>query len=279
MKESQLERMTWVDALRAFKETQTVVIPTGSTEQHGPHMPLGTDFMIASKLAKMVGERANVIVIPTFPFGYAKYHTDFPGTLAIEEDTFAEVFIEICDDLLRYGIKRILVINGHGGNIPSLHRVGAYLRQKEILMAIASWWKMVGALNPEWKAIGHGDYVEASAILSIDQSLVRMERYKFPQAKPLTDNVSLDTPKNARFRDGIIEVNLRTRDMVDRGDMIEYGLSAGADYTIPTTKATKDRGDAMLDALADYLADFVKEFEKVSLPAVDTLLVQDESLL
>lgn len=279
MKEFQLERMTWVDALRAFKETQTVVIPTGSTEQHGPHMPLGTDFMVASRLAKMVGERANVIVIPTLPFGYAKYHTDFPGTLAIEQTTLAQVLMDICDDLLRYGAKRILVINGHGGNLPSLHRVGAYLRRRGVLMAIASWWKMVGALNPEWKAIGHGDYVEASAILSIDQSLVRMERYKFPQAKPLTDNISLDTPKNARFRDGIIEVNLRTRDMVDRGDMIEYGLSPGADYTIPTTMASKERGDAMLNALADYLEDFVKEFEKVSLPLVDNLLVQDESLL
>jgi creatinine amidohydrolase len=271
-----LEHMTWQEARDAFQRTQVAAIPIGSTEQHGPHMPLGTDFLVAKVLARMIGERTDVVVTPTLPIGFADYHTDFPGSLSLERGTLTKVLIEVCEDLVKYGITHILFVNGHGGNIPSIVQAGMHLRKKGVLTACASWWQMVGALNKDWQAIGHGDYVETSAMLAINAALVKLDIAKMPESKPLTEEISLDTPFEARFRDGIVLVNLRVADMSETGDMIEYGLSPGADYSVPPSAATKERGEAMLEGLTDYLVAFVEEFKKASLPPLEDLLARSQ---
>ena len=132
-----LERMTWPQAQAAFKRTSFVVVPIGSTEQHGPHLPLGTDFLVAKELARRVGERANVIVTPTIPVGYAQYHAVFPGTLSFSEETLARAYIELCQNLLRYGATHIFFMNGHGGNMTALRRCGEWLRERSVPSAVA----------------------------------------------------------------------------------------------------------------------------------------------
>jgi creatinine amidohydrolase len=247
------------------------VIPIGSTEQHGPHMPVGTDFIVAQELARRLGARANVVVTPTITIGYAKYHTTFPGTLSLSEETLTKALVEICDDLLKYGITHILFVNGHGGNLGSINRCGAVLRERSIPMAVACWWEMTQVVNPEWLAVGHGDYIETSAILAIDDSLPNMSLAKIPGHKHMSETIALNTPHKAAFKGGSLTVNLVTSDITDSGDMLEYGLTAAKDYDIPPSSATKEMGEAILDGLADYLADFVEEFRKVSLPAMEEM--------
>jgi len=266
-----LEQMTWPEALDAFKRTTVVVLPIGSTEQHGPHMPVGTDFLVAENLARRIGARANVIVTPTITIGFAKYHTTFPGTLSVSEETLTQALIEICDDLLKYGMTHLLVVNGHGGNMRSIYRCGAVLRQRCVPMAVACWWEMTQVVNPEWLAVGHGDYIEASAMLAIDESLPNMAIARVPDNKNLSDTIALDTPHHARFKGGALTVNLITNDITDSGDMLEYGLTAAKDYSISPTAASKERGEAILEGLADYLAEFVEEFRKVQLPPIDKM--------
>lgn len=261
-----LEHMTWPEAKEAFeRKPVVVVIPTGSTEQHGPHMPTGTDFLTAQELARRLGERADVIVTPTIPIGYAKYHTTFPGTLSVSEDTLTQALIEICDDLVKYGATHILFINGHGGNSKSIGRCGEVLRKRCIPVAAVCYWDVTQVVNPEWLAIGHGDYIEASLILAIDESLVNMKLARIPQNKNLSDTIALDMPHVAKFKGGELSVNLVTADITDTGDMLEPGLTAAKDFDIPPTAATKEIGEAIYEGLADYLAEFVEEFRKVEL--------------
>jgi len=270
-KEYLLEHMTWPEAKEAFERTSVVVIPTGSTEQHGPHMPVGTDFLVAQDMARRLGERANVIVTPTITIGYAKYHTSFPGSLSVSVETLTQALIEICEDLLKYGTTHILFVNGHGGNMRSISRCGEMLRQRGVLMAVACWWEMTQVVNPEWLAIGHGDYIETAAMLAIDETLPNMDLARIPDNKHLSDTIRLDTPHHAKFKEGALTVNLITADITDTGDMLEYGLTAATDFDIPPTAATKEMGEEILEGLADYLAEFVEEFRKVTLPPVDKL--------
>lgn len=261
-----LERMTWPQAKAAFEKTSFVVVPIGSTEQHGQHLPLGTDFIVARDLARRLGERANVIVTPTIPIGYAKYHSVFPGTLSVSEETLTRALIEICEDLMKYGMTHLLFVDGHGGNVPSLSRCGTFLRNHNIPVSIACWWEMTQVVNPDWLAIGHADYVETAAILAIDETLPDMKMAAAHPNKPLTDTIGLDNLHVARYKNGLLTVNLIMTDITDTGDMLEFGISSASDYTTPPTKGTAEMGETILEGLADYLAEFVEEFRKVNLP-------------
>lgn len=187
-----------------------------------------------------------MIVTPTITIGFAKYHTTFPGTLSVSEETLTQALIEICDDLTKYGMTHLLVVNGHGGNMRSLNRCGAVLRARCVPMAVACWWEMTQVVNPEWLAVGHGDYIEASAILAVDESLPNMAIARIPDNKNLSDTIALDTPHRAQFKGGALTVNLVTNDITDTGDMLEYGLTVAKDYSIPPTAASKERGEAIL---------------------------------
>jgi len=266
-----MERMTWPDVQEAFERTSVVVVPTGSTEQHGPHMPLGTDFLTAAEIAKRLAEQAEVIVTPTISIGYAKYHTDFYGTLSVSEETLTSALIEICEDLLKYGTTHIIFVNGHGGNLNSIQRCGAFLRERQIPVAVANYWNLTQVVNPEWMAIGHADYIETSLVMAVDESLVQLDKANIPEMKNLTDAIELDSPHEARFEGGDLLVNLVTADFTDSGDMLEYSLTSGDDYDTPPTAASKEIGDTLMDGIADYLARFVEEFRTVELPSFDQL--------
>jgi len=258
-----LERLTWPQARQAFDRTGFVVIPTGSNEQHGPHLPLGTDFLVARELAARVAQRSEVIVTPTLPIGYAKYHNVFPGTLSLSEDTLNAALIDICDDLLRYGTTHILFVNGHGGNMNAIRRCGEWLRQRGIPMAAAPWWQMTHLVNPQWQALGHADFIETAAVLALDEGLVDMKAAKSYDNKDLTPEIKLDSLNLARFKGVNIIVNSVVSDVTPAGNMLEFGMTEAKDYSTPPTAATAEMGNQMLDGIADYLAEFIQAFRKV----------------
>ncbi|MCJ7622716.1 MAG: creatininase family protein [Anaerolineaceae bacterium] len=264
-----LENLTWPKAKKAFEETSMVVIPVGSTEQHGPHLPLGTDFFVPREIARLLMERSNVIVTPTLPIGYAKYHTMFPGTLSLKEETLKNVLIDICEDLLKYGTTHILFIDGHGGNLNALRQCGEWLRKRCVPSAVVTWWQLAPAIDPSWQAIGHADYIETSAILALDEDLVDLDSAKLPTNKDLSPTLRMLDPHTIEFNNATVAINLLTGDITDTGDMMEFGLTGAKDYTIEPSTGTKELGKKFYEGQADYLAEFIKEFRKVSLPPIE----------
>lgn len=265
-----LEKLTWPKAKKAFEETSVVVIPIGSTEQHGPHLPLGTDFLLPREIARRLAERSNVIVTPTIPFGYAKYHTMYPGTMSLKEDTLRNLLIDICEDLLKYGVTHIIFIDGHGGNLNALRQCGEWLRARQVPCAVSVWWQITSTTDPNWNAIGHADYIETSAVLGLDESLVDLKAAKLPTNKDLTPNIQMLDPHSARFKGGVVNVNLQTGDITDTGDLMEFGLTGAKDYTIEPGTGTKEMGEKFFQGQVDYLVEFIEEFRKVTLPALDS---------
>lgn len=263
MKGYYLERLTWPQAKEAFSKTSVVIIPTGSNEQHGPHLPTGTDWMVARELARRVAERVEVIVTPILPFGYAKYHTVFPGTLALKEETLKNALIDICEDLLKYGATHFVFVNGHGGNTTALRQCGEWLRERSVPAVVASWWTMAHMANPEWNMIGHADYIETAAVLALDPNLVDLSVAKNHKNRKLTDKLSMDNLGVVRFKDATLQINGVMTDVTDTGDMLEYGESPASNYDIEPTQSTSEMGNKILDSVADYLAEFIEEFRSV----------------
>jgi len=258
-----LKDMTWEEARDVLKTDRLGIIPTGSIEQHGPHLPLGTDFMIADSLAKRVAEKTDAIVTPTIPIGFAAYHQDFEGTLSVAPEHLAAYYLDVANSLILYGVTHVLFINGHGGNAGALTSVCRDLRDRGIASAFIQWWQIAGGINEKWSMIGHGDISETSLMLAISGENVHLDRAATPDNKWLTDKVHVTDLTVCKFGPGYVSSYFRTGDVSDTGDFLEYGHSATADSSTSPAAATAENGEEILSAVMAYILDFIEEFKKI----------------
>jgi creatinine amidohydrolase len=105
---------TWEEVANSGAEI--AILPIGAIEQHGRHLPLGTDWLIADRWAKKLGERLNAYLLPAIPYGNSQEHTGFPGTITLRPQTLALIIEDIVLSLRHHGIKKIVVLSSHGGN-------------------------------------------------------------------------------------------------------------------------------------------------------------------
>ena len=118
-----LDRLTWPEVGAYLDRADGILLPVGSTEQHGPNGPLGTDALCPEAVAEVAAERLEVLAAPTLRLGVAPYHMAFPGTITLAPETFRAVLTETITSLARHGFAHIYVLNGHGGNIPFIREV------------------------------------------------------------------------------------------------------------------------------------------------------------
>lgn len=250
-----LEEMTWPEAERAFAETRLVLVPVGSTEQHGRHLPLGTDTMSADALARAVAPRVRCVVTPALPFGYAPYHADYPGTLWLERETLTRVLGEVVRGLRRWGATHVAFVNGHGGNQTAIDTVSQRLREEGVLTANIMWWEFAGDLDPAFRCVGHADSAETSFMLAVRPDLVDVGAAVPPTTTRLSPGIEVGGIFSLRFRGVRIRSVFRTSDASQPGNL-------GDD----PRAATRERGEAILAAVVDYVAAFLEEFREARVP-------------
>ena len=175
-----LAELTWVNAKEAITKAQVALLPVGSTENHGPHLPLGTDWFTAQRIAEQAGKMGGWLVLPSVPVGVSEHHRQFWGTLWVPPDVLRDYVVAVARALASHGMRRIVFVNGHGGNRSALTEAARLLREEAIFAHVHNWWygiaDMLGKLFAE-PAV-HAGPAETSAVLAIDPSLVRQDRYK-----------------------------------------------------------------------------------------------------
>ncbi|HYA49436.1 MAG TPA: creatininase family protein [Burkholderiales bacterium] len=176
-----LQEMAWTDVRDYLKSNDMVIIPLGSTEQHGPHLPLGTDFYVALDTAKAISARTGVIVAPVVMAGYSLYHSGFPGTLSLKPETLEEVLYETATMLIKYGFRRIMLFNYHGGNNVVQQNVVYRINQTTEATAVAiGYGGPILKLEDQEFFDWHAGLEETSMILYFEPPLARMERAEKP---------------------------------------------------------------------------------------------------
>ncbi|MDC0199517.1 creatininase family protein [Candidatus Nitrosopelagicus sp.] len=151
------------------KKKQIAIIPVGSIEQHGPHLPISTDSDIVTEIAIKLSEKINGILLPTINYGISNEHFPF-FNLSIKKSTLSKTLEDICESLVKNGISRILIINGHYGNLDSLKKFNMKKKKNQKIM-IFSYWKY---MNREFD---HAGNVETSLMLAISKK-VNMKKAK-----------------------------------------------------------------------------------------------------
>ena len=124
-----LAAMTQPEAARALARGTAIVV-SGSVEQHGGHLPLGTDAFAALTVAERVAERIDAPILPLSPVGVAPYHMPWPGSLTLRPDTFMRLLFDVCEGLAAAGVSRVIIVNWHEGNTPSIRLGVDQVQQK-----------------------------------------------------------------------------------------------------------------------------------------------------
>ena len=247
-----LGELAWPDIKEFLAVHQSVIIPVGSCEQHGPHLPLDTDAYDAFWLSLKAAEAAQcALVAPPIYYGVSSYHMDFPGTITLESHTLEQLTYEAAISLIKHGFKKIVFENGHGGNTPSLEATAQKIKaDTNAFVAIDSI-----SLIPDFieKSIetpydAHAGEFETSTSLANREKFVVKERIqkpkiKFPNSKYTQIGLKSSGPK--------VLWNLRTKEVSDIGVIGD------------PTKASKKKGEAAWKLEIERFTDFLVELDKM----------------
>lgn len=232
-----------------------VVIPIGSTEQHGPVGPLGTDWIIPEWIAGEMEKRTDVLVTPVIPFGVATHHTSFAGTIDMGLETMISVMRGVFESLARHGARRFIVVNGHGGNDPAIEKAGLEIaRSTGALVTLLNWWAIAPQLNPEW-VTGHGDAQEVSAVMHIRPDLIDLSDCPETEVKNLSADFAFTHLGAVRYRGAVVKI---VRDL-------KLGIPCGGFGGLPSARASREWGSDMMTAIVDYFCAFAEDFRKLPL--------------
>ena len=150
------------------KKKHVAIIPVGSIEQHGPHLPISTDSDIVTEIATKVSDKIDGILLPTINYGISDEHFPF-FNLSIKKSTLVRILRDICESLTKNGISKIIIINGHYGNLQALRNFERMKKNRKI--KVFSYWKFME------RRFDHAGNVETSIMLAISKN-VKMKRAK-----------------------------------------------------------------------------------------------------
>jgi creatinine amidohydrolase len=174
-----LYEMSWTEAKEYFMKNDIAIVPVGSNEQHGPQNPLGTDHLIARALAEETAKQTGVACLQVMPYGISSHHRQFWGTISVSPEAFKHYVKDVCLSLNYYGVKKIVIVNGHGGNLAILAELARELREEGIFVSIFQWWSAASKLLPDLfrpEERQHACAEETSVNLALYSEIVNMDK-------------------------------------------------------------------------------------------------------
>jgi creatinine amidohydrolase len=178
MPRRRFDELTDPEITAALARSPRVILPMGSVEQHGPHLPTGTDFFAATSIALAVADHLDALVLPLCPLGVTPMHMPFPGTVSLRPQTLQDVVADIGSSLASHGCRDFVILNWHEGNIPSLALVAEHLHRDLGLavVVVQACYVAEECFGPRAGGLTHGGKIEAWSVLSCRPDLVHLDR-------------------------------------------------------------------------------------------------------
>lgn len=239
----QIERIAQPEAARLLAASGTAVVVAGSVEQHGGHLPLGTDAFAAMSVAERVAERLDTVVVSLGSIGVAHYHQGWPGTLSLSPSTMAAVVVDVCASLHAAGVSRILVVNWHEGNSTTLRLAADEAQRRHgARVVIAESHVITHRLYPDEMEFTHAGAMETAAVLAYEADLVHLEA-----ATPPSDRAAGEAAHGLFRRPDVYPVMSDFHDVAPTG---WYGRPELADAT---------RAEQIAEEVADLVVKRARE--------------------
>jgi creatinine amidohydrolase len=235
------------------KQQPVVVLPVGSVEDHGPHLPLDVDNFLIGSICEEAARRLDgkMLLLPPIPYGFEEHHMDFPGTIDIAMEHLLHFVSDVTRSVARHGFRRILLADGHGSNMPILDLVARRtVLDTEALCAVFIWPSLaqqtIERLRESEKPGGmaHACELETSVYLYLDASRVQMEKARKEIGLP-----------SSRF----LWMDLMTSSPVVMMD--HWSRFSKSGIVGDPTLATKEKGQKIFEAVVEGLVELVKDFQ------------------
>lgn len=181
--------MTYVEVTKYLENDDRILIPFGSTEQNGPHLPLGSDTIVAQAIAEEAAAKTGVPIAPAIPWGNAPADASFAGTITLSATVLMRLIDELCASLHSHGFRRFIFVTGHLGNVYALGAVGGELTRRGMTTVQVDIWRLLNKLcadlfPPDELPFGHGSVLMTSVILAIAPRLIARDQMVREMPKP-----------------------------------------------------------------------------------------------
>lgn len=252
-----LGAMSWTEARDALTEDPVVLLPIGAIEQHGPHLPLDEDALVADHVARCVSASTGALVAPTIPYGHSHNLRGYTGTISLPQQLLTDLVVAVASELVRHGFRRIVLVDGNGGNLGATAAAAFELRDRYgILVGRVYPWGLGYALmrdvyDDPHRVYGHGAEPELSAMLAM-----------FPEEVDLT---KVPEPTLVGYQ-GWTPVSYTQAAIPPTGNPGEvfwdFSDVCPSGVTGATDEASADIGQIWVERVIGFCTDFVREFDR-----------------
>lgn len=253
----ELNRMSWTEAEEAFKKNAIAILPIGTTEQNGPHIPLGNDALVADYVAREIAKRSECLLLPLIPYGCSRQFRNYAGTLWLQPETLQALVYDIGLSLANHGCKGLVVANNHGTNQYPVEQALRQVMDMTNMKSISFWpGRVLRKLGDEFykdrpEVLGHGGEPMTSVIMAVAGDDVATDRILDTCLKPNTiGKFQVQDSSNSIFKDCPVNLYL---------DMIKVTPTG---QTGDAHSASAELGKALVERTITWGVEMVHEFKK-----------------
>jgi creatinine amidohydrolase len=261
-----LPHMTWDEVEQYLRTSDMVIIPVGSIEQHGKHLPLGSDSIAAVETSMRIGQKTGVLVAPAVLAGVSEHHMGFPGTISLTPATLEAVLYDTARSLIAHGFKRIMFLNGHGGNETTVTNV-AYRINRETAATAIDLWRIdlppTDARLKDAKLDYHAGVEETSTMMYLAGGLVQMSKAENPKLTFPASVHAISEKIAGRNQEALDNALLFQPERSGKGTSTREISSNGVVTTGDLKTASAEIGRAVVEANVEAVVRFIETWQQI----------------
>jgi creatinine amidohydrolase len=246
------EHYTWLELGELSKMQPVLVLPVGSVEDHGRHLPLDTDNFLIWSICEAAAQRAagEILLMPLIPYGFETHHMDFPGTIDVKSDHLLHFVLDVTKSVAHHGFRRILIADGHGSNMPILDLVARRtILETESLCGAFIWPSLVAKQIAEVResergGMAHACELETSVYLYLDKKRVQLDQAKKEVGMPASEFIWMDIMQGSPVL------------LMDQWSRFTKSAVSG-----DPTLASEKKGEIIFEAVVEALVRLAREFK------------------